>query len=175
MNAPRLPTVRDLPGISAVRAVFFILAFFVFVFGWRLDVVAREDLEVVTGQIERMERTNVPKTGPQLHIYVRTDQRIVHLIQDDITTRVPKLNVLRSGDRITALARHDSLGRDLDWLWELTRDGEFILSHDQTLASILQKTDRVRPFGYGSAVLGLILAATSLVLRKRFGAWQSAI
>ena len=167
MNPGLRAAVNALPGISAALAVFFILGFFVFVFGWRLDVVAREELGVVTGQVERIERTRMAKASPQFHIYVRTGQGMVHLIQDDITARVPKLKVLRRGDWITALARRDSLGRDLDWLWELTREGEVVLSYDQTLASVLQKMDRVRPYGYGSAVLGLILAAISLVLRKR--------
>lgn len=174
MTAQRRMTVLDLPSLCGVFAVILLFCCVVFLFGWRLDVVATDSLQSIEGRVERIAQTNKPKAGRKLHIYVRTTERLVHLTQDDLTVAVPKLKELQPGDLVVALAKHDSLWRDLDWLWELTREGETILTYDQTLALISQSGERLRPLGYGSGVIGLLLAAVSLFLRQRFGAWQSS-
>ena len=66
----------------------------------------------------------------------------------------------------------DLLGRDILWVWEISRGGETLLSYEQTL-------ERIKPGKRHRVMVIIILAAaatllvTALVLRKSYGAWTS--
>lgn len=173
MKARRIAR-RDLPAVCAIFSAIFAFAAVAFFYAWRLDVVARDELRPITGQVEAVTRTNKPKAGPKLNIFVRTPERLVHLTQDDISSLVPRLHEISAGDRIVAMAKRDSLWRDLDWVWELKRGDDVVLSYEQTFAALMQRKERTRPLGYGAVGLALLLAAAALALRWHFGAWQRA-
>ena len=172
--ATRRVTRRDTPalcllfgGISALGAVIFGLS-------WHLDIASRDELSKIEGRVERVEHTHLAKGGPKIHIYVTGQGKTHHITQDELRGVTTSINTLKSGDAVVALVKHDSLWRDLEWLWELRRDGQLLLSYEQTLAMHQRNGQRLRPVAYGSALISGLLFVLGLMLRNHFGAWQSA-
>ena len=134
-----------------------------------LDIVERAELQRIFGRVEAVSRQRPPKGGPQLHIFVREwwvqqGNRQRHLIQGDLTAAVPRLRTLRVGDDIEALAHPDPLGRDLDWLWELRRGDDALLTYEETRRWFEQHAQRLRPFAHGLATIASVLAGGGLLL-----------
>ena len=114
------------------------------------------------------------KAGRKLHIFIQASDGAHHLTQDDLTQDVPGIMDLRAGDNVTAGVRRDSLGRDLDWLWELRRDGVTILSYDETRQFLEHRNARIRELAHWAGALFLGLFVTAILLRNHFGAWRDA-
>jgi hypothetical protein len=172
MTARRKATRRDLPAFCLIYCLLFAVAALGLPFAANLDSANKSDLQSITGSVENVYRTNRPKAGLKLHILLRVDNRIHHLTQDDLFQDVPELKSLRVGDNVTALVRHDFLGRDLDWLWELHRDGATILSYDETRRFLERENARTRKLAYWAGVLSIALFLVALLLRRHFGGWR---
>jgi hypothetical protein len=132
-----------------------------------LDIADRTQLQRISGRVEAVSQKRPTKAGPQLHIVVRTADRQRHLIQDDLTSAVPRLRALRVGDVVEALAQPDSLGRDVDWLWELHRGDDTLLTYEETRRVFEQHAQRLRPFAHGLAAMASVLGGVGTLLLTR--------
>jgi hypothetical protein len=137
-------------------------------------MASRSDLQTISGRVQLISHTQRGKAGSKLHIFVRGSDRLHHLTQEDLTDGVPTLKTQQVGDLITAMARPDMLGRDLDWLWELRRNDVMLLTFEETKHYLEHRNDRVRTVAFGAAVFSVALFILGVVLRRRFGAWQGA-
>jgi hypothetical protein len=139
----------------------------------RLDLAPEGSLTVFSGQVVNVYRTDLPKTSRKLRILIRAADRVHHLTQDDMSKVVPALMSVRVGDNITARVRPDVLGRDLDWLWELQRDGTMILTYGDTDRFLRQVRARTISLAYGMGFISVCLLAVGVSLRMHFGAWSA--
>jgi len=130
MTAQRKATWRDLPAICVCYAAIVALSAVGLAIASRLDMATAtpNNLQMISGQVELVSHRTGGKAVPKLEILVRSSDGLHHLTQDDFTKDVLALKSLRVGDQITAMARPDMRGRDLDTLWELRRDGAMLLS-----------------------------------------------
>lgn len=172
MSVRRKTTRRDLPGICLVFAAIFGLSAVALPIASRFDMAsaraARSNLQMISGQVVFVSHTYGGKVTPKLEIFVRGSDGLHHLTQDDSTKDVPALKSLRVGDLITAMARP---GRDLDWLWELRRNGAVLLSIEETTQYFERRNLRNLRLASGAAVLSVALLTLGVLLRRHFGAW----
>lgn len=164
---------RDAPGLCIIFGVLAGLLAITLLYAGRLNITDRSNLRVVSGRVEGFSRTTRSKTGRKIHLYVRDEDRIHHLTQDNLTWAVPKLRDLRVGDEISALVKPDFMCADLEWLWEIRRGNENILTYEETLHYFQRQTERMRPAGHAAAGAALFLLATGGLLRLYFGTWFS--
>jgi hypothetical protein len=168
-------TRRDLPAVFLIYSALFAVAAFALPFGASLDVVKESDLQTVAGSVQSAPRIrNGGKGGIKLHIFVRASDGLHHLTQDDLSGDVPSIMDLRAGDNVTARVKHDSLGRNLDWLWELKRDGDTILSYEETRRYLERRNARIGKIVPWVGAISFGLFVTALLLRRHFGAWRDA-
>lgn len=172
MSTHRKATRRDLPALCLIYAVIFAFAALGLPLGAKLDMTKRSELRAISGTVQDMSRTNLSRAGPKLHIFVQNSSGLHHLTQDDLSHEVPALRSLRAGDNVTALVRHDFLGRNLEWVWEVQRDGVTILSYDQTQGFLEQTRERMQTIALWAGVLSMGTFIVAILLRMRFGAWR---
>jgi hypothetical protein len=165
---------RDLPSLCMIFCVIFGAAAIALPFGANLDLAKESDLRSTSGLVEDVYRTNRPKAGPKLHILIRMDGRLHHLTQDDLSQDVPALLGLEAGDSVTARVKGDFLGRDLEWLWELQRDGVTILSYEDTFRFVERRNARTREAAHWAGLFALGLFVVAILLRMHFGVWRDA-
>lgn len=168
----RLPTRRDLPALCLLYSVIVAAGAIGLSFAVKLDLVSKSDLQPLSGTVEGVFRTNSAKAGLKIHILVRADTRLHDLTQDDLSQDAPQLMSLRAGEYVTALVRHDSFGRDLDWLWELQRDGATLLSYDQTRQFFERRNENIRILAHWVDALSLALFVLAILLKWHFGVWR---
>lgn len=172
MSTHRRATRRDLPALCLIYGVILALAALGLPLGAKLDMTKRSELHAIYGTVQDMSRTNLSKAGPKLHIFVQDSNGLHHLTQDDMSCEVPALRSLRAGDNVTALVRRDFLGRNLEWVWEVQRDGVTILTYDQTQEFLEQTRERMQAIALWAGVLSIGTFMVAIFLRMRFGAWR---
>jgi hypothetical protein len=172
MSTQRRWTRRDLPALCLIYGVIFALAALGLPLGAKLDMAKRSELHGISGTVQDTSRTNFPKAGPKLHIFVQDSDRLHHLTQDDLSYKVPALRNLRAGDNVTALVRRDFFGRNFEWVWEVQRDGVTILSYDQTQGFLEHRMERMQAIALWAGVLSIGTSMVAIFLRMRFGAWR---
>ena len=166
----RKATRRVLPTLFLVYGA--ILA--AFALGWplaaNLDLASKSDLHSIAGAVQSAPRTTFSgRAGTKLHIFINGNDGLHHLTQEDLSRDVPQIMDLRAGDNVIALVKHDSFGRDLDWLWELQRDGITILSYEDTYRCLQRRNAKMAKLAHWAGALSPGLFAVAIVLR-RFGA-----
>ncbi len=172
-NARRKPTRRDLPALCLVYAAIFAVSAIGLPFAANCDLAKKSDLHPVAGSVEGAPRMTVTgKAGTKLHIFIRASDGLHHLTQDDLSSDVPQIMHLHVGDNVIAHVKYDPFGRDLDWLWELQRDGVTILSYEDTSQYFQRRNERVGKIAEWAGVLSLGLFAGAILLRRRFGSWR---
>lgn len=173
MSSQRKTTRRDLPGICVCFAAILALSAVALWVASRLDMATAtpSNLQMISGQVELVSHRSGGKAVPKLEILVRGSDGLHHLTQDDLTKDVPALRSLRVGDQITAMARPDKRGRDLDTLWELRRDGAMLLSVEETAQYFERRNLRTLRLASGAAVISVALLTLGVLLRRHFGAW----
>ena len=164
---------EDGPGLSLISVVLSVLLFgyaWLLMSGWKLDFEEKEDLYRVSGVVDAFSRTSNPNAGRKMHIYLSAGN---HLTQDDLTSSNPALLTLKTGDNITALVASDSLGRNLEWVWEVERDQEMVLTYEATLAAMMRTRETGYPVGQVVAYGAFFLLILGIFLRIKSGAWTS--
>jgi hypothetical protein len=126
-----------------------------------LNIVERTELRRISGRVEAVSRKKIYKGGPQLRMVVREANRQRHLVQDDLTSAVPRLRTLRVGDTVEALAYP---GSDLDQLWELRRGDDTLLAYEETRRWFEEEAQRLRPTAHVLAALASLLVGVSTLL-----------
>jgi hypothetical protein len=170
----RKVTRRDLPFILLVYGVLSAAFALAGPLAADSDLAKPSDLQSITGSVQRLPYTTVSgKAGRKLHIFVRAEDGLHHLTQDDLSADVPAIMDLRVGDKVTALVKHDTLGRDLDWLWELHCNGATILSYRDTHRSLERRNMGIRELSHWAGILALALLTVAILLRRHFGAWRN--
>jgi len=141
--------------------------------GASLDVAKESELQTIAGSVQSAPRIrNGGKGGIKLHIFVQASDSLHHLTQDDLSGDVPRIMNLRAGDNVTARVKHDRFGRNLDWLWELKRDGDTILSYEETRRYLERRYARIEQIIPWVGAISFGLLVTALLLRRHFGAWR---
>lgn len=175
VKVKRRATRRDSPALCLIYASILGLAALGLPLAANFDLAKESDLHTVAGSVQSAPQvTNEGKSGIKLHIFIRGSEGFHHLIQDDLSGDVPGIMSLLPGDDVTARVRRDRLGRDLDWLWELKRDGNTILSYQQTLRYLERRSAQSRAIAHWAGGLSLGLFAAAILLRRHFGAWRNA-
>ena len=172
MGTHRRATRRDLPALCLIYGVILAFAALALPLGAKLDLAKRSELHSISGTVRDTSRTNLSKAGPKLHIFVQDSNRLHHLTQDDLSYEVPAVRSLRAGDSVTVLVRRDFLGRNLEWVWEVQRDGVTILSYDQTQGFLEQTKQRMEAIALWASVLSIGTFMVAVFLRMHFGAWR---
>jgi len=164
---------NDLPGLAVLFSVILFFLSATLIYGWKLDFEEKNSLIKIAGVVSGFEQTNKSKAGRKMHIYLSSNGGRYHLTQDDLTYSFPALRTISKGDRITALVAEDCCGRDLEWVWEINRDGETILSYEDTLNSMKDSAMRSGPIGKYVSYLACLLLVAGLGLRIKYGVWSS--
>ncbi|HEV2616891.1 MAG TPA: hypothetical protein VGU63_09820 [Candidatus Acidoferrales bacterium] len=165
-------TVRDLPALCLLFAGIFAFAALALPLAAKLDMAQKAELYRVSGTVQSVSHTNAAKVRTKLNLFARDGDRVHDLTQDDLSYDVPALRSLRPGDNVSALVRHDLLGRDLEWIWELQRDGITILSYEQTRKFLEGERSLSLAIARWSGALSIALLLAGLFLRIRLGAWR---
>jgi hypothetical protein len=134
------------------------------------------DLQTISGSVQRAPYVyHGSKGAAHLHILVRGSDGLYDLTQDDMDRGFPGIMSpimdLRVGDKVTARVKHDSLGRNLEWLWELQRDGKTILSYQDTHRYLEHQNMRMRRLCSWAGGIAFLLFLIAVLLRMHFGAW----
>jgi hypothetical protein len=174
MPARRKLTVRDLPALFVLFGALFGAISVGLPIAERMDMANERDLVRVSGHVDRIYVTNRPKAGRKLQITLRSSDRIYNLSQEDMSAVVPAIGLIKPGDKIDALVSPDKIGRDLEWIWVLTRDGNTIVSYQDTETFLQARQARTRWFIYVSGLLSVCLIAAGVEMRRRLGAWRVA-
>jgi hypothetical protein len=139
----------------------------------RLDLAPEGSLTLISGRVVNVYRTDLPKAGSKVHILVRAADRVHHLTQEDMSSVVSEIMSIRIGDNVAARVRPDFMGRDLDWLWELRRDGVTVLSYSDTDRFLQHRRAGVISLAYGMGFISICILAVGALLRRYFGAWSA--
>ena len=164
---------NDLPGLAVLFSVILFFLSATLIYGWKLDFEEKNSLIKIAGVVSDLEQTNKSKAGKKMHIYLSSNGGRHHLTQDDLTYSFPALRTLSKDDRITALVSKDCCGRDLEWVWEISRNGETILSYEDTLNAMKNSAIRSAPIGKYVSYLAYLLLVAGLGLRIKYGVWSS--
>lgn len=132
----------------------------------------KSELYRISGTVQSASSTVSGKARRKLHIFVWDGNRLHHLTQDDLFYEVPALRGLRAGDSVAALVRRDSFGRNLEWVWEVQRDGVTILSYEQTQRFLEREEERMQVIARWAGALSIGLFVVAILLRIHFGAWR---
>jgi hypothetical protein len=148
-KARRKATRRELPALFLIYGAIFAAGALGLPFAASRDLAKKSDLHSISGSVQSAPRTTISgKAGTKLHIFIRGNDGLHHLTQDDLSRDVPQIMDLRAGDNVIARVKHDSLGRDLDWLWELQRDGITILSYEDTNRHLQRRNAGIRELAH---------------------------
>lgn len=167
----RKATRRDSPVICLVYAAIFAFACFGLPLAQNLDMVKESELHPIAGTVQSTPRITTGKVI-KLYIFIRASDGLHHLTQDDLSTDFPEIMDLRAGDNIVAHVKHDSMGRDLDWFWELERNGVMILSYRDTYRYRERSNARGRELAHWAGEISLGLFVLAILLRRHFGVWR---
>lgn len=138
------------------------------------DMASERDLVDVSGTIQRIYATTRGKAGRKLKITLRSANRIHNLTQEDMTAAVPAIRSIKSGDEVDTRVVRDKFGRDLEWLWVLTRKGNTILSYQDTKSFLVATHARTRGLIFVIALVSICSIFWGVAMRRRFWAWRSA-
>jgi hypothetical protein len=167
-------TARDMPALLVLFGGVLGAGAVGMPFAEQLDMANERDLISVSGQVVRIYVTNRPKAGRMLQVALKSSDRILNLTQKDMSAVIPAIGSIKPGDEIDARVRHDALGRDLDWIWALNRDGKTVVSYQDTEYYLQALQARSRWFTYSAGLLSACLLAAGVTMRRRFGAWRNA-
>lgn len=138
------------------------------VFSSELEVPKKNELYLVSGFVESFTIENVRRGGKNMVIHISSNGETRQLLQQDFTKSEPELLTLRRGDEISALVIADSLGRDFDWIWELHRGENLLLSYEQIQS--LKKPNAMQYFLAAiSFAFAVLLIYSSLFRRRKSG------
>jgi hypothetical protein len=177
MQGRRGANRRDLPAILLFYSVFvwaFAILFACEDLGPFKLLAPGSPLETISGTVQRVFH----EPGSRelyFNLIVLTPHGPRHLTDEDFIIRtVPEAGLFVPGDAVTAKVRHQSL-HDLDWCWELSRNGRVILTLGQTERSLQMLAERHRRFSRKFDMFALIWSAVfisvAFALRRHFGGW----
>ena len=163
----------DYPGFALfLSGMFFLLSAAQF-YGGNLSYKDKHELYEVSGIIHSFEIEKSVRYGVNnVKILINKNGVLRHLTQENLSLSIPALTTLKPGDEVNALVAADGLGRNLEWVWELHREGEKLLSYEQT-RGILYPAPQYNSLGIAALVVAIAFLVTAIVLRFRFGNWTS--
>lgn len=179
-DQPRIKqTGSNLPALFLIFGICSVMLVLLGVLSSDSSLTKRSDLRTISGIVQRAPYISGSggKQGRYLHVVIDGADGPHNLTQTDMGHMVPGIMEpimnLRVGDSVIARVEHDPLGRGIDFLWELQRDGETILSYQDTYLFFERLNARRRKIGVWGAVLAFIFFLTAFQLRRHFGAWQA--
>lgn len=118
---------------------------YAFVYGGEWDFSEKSELSEIHGYVTKVEVTTY-KRYPTLHIYVSDGVIEYDLIQDNYSSRFPKIKSLRYGDDVTALVA-DLCCQEKLKLWQLWRGDEEIINYEELAGIMKRRDDRTKGLG----------------------------
>ena len=174
MQRRRGATRRDLPALLLFYGIIVWVFAILFACSDIGRLAAGSPLETVSGTVVSVFRRE-GKAGNYFNLIVQTPGGLRHLTQEDLLMwPLPEAHHFIPGDRIRAKVRHQTL-HDLEWCWELNRNGIEILTLDQT-ERYLQTTDEKdrrfnHKFNLWALAISIGLLGCAFALRRHFGSW----
>lgn len=164
--------IKDKPALALFVSALLLFLSITTVFTSELEYRDKNELHLVSGSVQSFEIKNIWRSRQHMFIQILSHGKIVQLIQKDYTKSVPALLTIRRGDQISALVSPDSLGRDTDWIWELRRGEEQLLSYEQTL--LLTKPNSLQyVLSAIFFITAIYLFAMGLYRRRKSGSWTN--
>jgi hypothetical protein len=158
-------------GTVAVGLLLVIPALLLLLLGYS-EVPKRTFLQAIAGQITTAEM-RCGRGGCQALIQIEDTDGIWHLAyNDDAATERRLVRRLNTGDSVTALAPLPDR-EHFQWLWELRRGGEMLLSYEQTASVAASNRSRGRVLGYAAALLSALAIMRGVVHWIRYKSWQA--
>ena len=163
---------EDLPGFAMFMSILLVGVYAAIIYGGKWELREKHELYEVSGIVESFNVESVYRGGKNMMIQLNSHGVVHRLAQDDFTRSIPALKTLQQGDEIDTLVAPDELGRDLEWIWEIRREDQTLLSYEQTLE--LRKPNTLQWFIAIAALLAAIgLLIASIKLRIKYQAWTS--
>jgi hypothetical protein len=118
----------------------------------------RSDLVAISGRIERIQGRIGGRYSPsKLILFIRTPTKVV---QVNTKPYVDRNGTLAPGQPVTALVSYeDALGRDIAFLYELTRGSDVLLTYDEKVAEDAAKNRFIVGLAPYFAAAGSLLCA----------------
>jgi hypothetical protein len=167
----RRATRRDLPMLFLVESVFTcLIAILLSPFFPNEPLVSNADLQPLSGTVRQVFHRH-GRAGNYFNLSVQAVDGNHHLTQEDLLSEtIPAMDRFVPGDQVAARVKRDPR-KNLDWCWELVRNGQTILTYGQTY-DYLQRM-RARDWKISQIALALsgILLSCAFLLRFYFGGW----
>ena len=163
---------EGLSGFALGMSILLVGVYAAIIYGGKWELREKHELYEVSGIVESFNVESVYRGGKKMMIQLNSHGLVHRLAQDDFTRSIPALKTLQQGDEINTLVAPDELGRDLEWIWEIRREDQTLLSYEQTLE--LRKPNTLQWFIAIAALLAAIgLLIASIKLRIKYQAWTS--
>jgi hypothetical protein len=136
------------------------------------EIPKRASLQAIAGNITTGEM-RCARGGCQALFQIDDTGGIWHLAyNDDIDVARRLVRVLNRGDGVSALALLPDR-EHFQWLWEIRRGDESLLSYEQTASAATSSRLRARVLGYVAAGLAVLAIMRGVLHWIRFKSWQA--
>lgn len=174
MSKRRRATRRDLPAFLLFYGVFIWLFAILFAYVDNGRLAADKPIERISGTVENVFH-EYGRSGNYFNLTVQTSDGFHHLTEEDALMRtLPEARRFVTGDTVTAEVRHQSQ-HNLDWCWGLARNGNTILTIDETHRYLQATTEEHKRFSHKFDLWALAISisfiSSAVVLRLHFGSW----
>jgi hypothetical protein len=158
-------------GTVAVGLLLVIPALLLLLVGYS-EVPKKTFLQAIAGQITTA-KMHCGRGGCQALIDIEDTDGIWHLAyNDDAATERRLVRLLNPGDSVTALAPLPDR-EHFQWLWELCRGDEMLVSYEQTASVAASNRFRDQVLGYAASLLAALAIMRGVVHWIRYKSWQA--
>lgn len=174
MSTRRGVTRRDLPSVCVFYAVLILPFAIVFSFPDNHRLAKDSELQFLSGRVENVFH-KYGRDGNYFNLHIEASDGSHRLTQEDLLSEtIPAMFRFAPGDLVTAEVRHDSRN-GMDWCWELTRNGQEILTYAQTERYLQQTTSQDKRLGHVVDEIAIVLfgalLTSAFLLRRHYGGW----
>jgi hypothetical protein len=169
------PKRSDSPALFRMFSAFFAAFTLLILLTAHTELARESDLRPVVGTVQRVHlpRPGAPgRRGPAAQIFVLGSDGVHDLAMEHYGDDAHGLMNLRVGDIVTARVKHDFMGRDLEWLWELQRGGATLLSYQDVNRDAEGRYAFGLKMSFWMGAIAVGLFAIASLLRWHYGAWS---
>ena len=131
----------------------------------------KNDLQLMSGTVSGLNERAV-KNGRALTIYVKDGVREYSLSQDHLLYISCDISSIHIGDKIFAFVKPSSINQDVKKVWEISKNGNLVLSYEQTRKYFQRVNENVNQTFHFMLSISIVSFVIGIVLRMIFGAWK---
>jgi hypothetical protein len=141
--------------------------------GGTLGVPARPSLVSISGQVERAYRS-CSKGGCSIVINLHTPSGQIGLYQGDYPGAAGDIAAIHRGDDVTAFASQLTSNNDTLSIWALSRDDQYLMHYENTVAGALAKQRESMVIAYLAGISGVASLIIGIWLGIRRGTFRAS-